>query len=72
MERAVQIDFGKSTGRATGDLDLELNGDVTSKSLLRNWRVNERKRKHIIAKPHPSAALMHHTWPVGQSMENPE
>ena len=47
MERAVQIDFGKSTGRATGDLDLELNGDVTSKSLLRNWRVNERKKNTL-------------------------
>ena len=28
-------DFGKTTGRVTGDL--ELDGDYTSKSLLRKW-----------------------------------
>ena len=33
------LDFGKTTCSVTGDL--ELDGDGTSKSLLRKWGVNE-------------------------------
>ena len=41
------LDFGKTTGRVTDDL--ELDGDDTSKSLSRKRGANERKRKPNVA-----------------------
>ena len=46
-EPPICLDVGKTTGNVTGDL--ELDGDGTSKSLLRKWGVNEQKRKQNVA-----------------------